>query len=153
LLLFENFGLLENTFFFPYTPLLDLQSTSCSRVSARVIRITIKYAIKIFSSSGLIRVGYSAQRKEIHTHCIVIIKSKESYMTPTAEFLGKNRFKLSYILISVIVFAVSLCIYSSLTQPINDQDFTWDDTEKNNLEKQITDDSTLVFATVVKMSR
>jgi hypothetical protein len=73
-------------------------------------------------------------------------------MTPTADFLSKNRFKLSYILISVIVFAVGLCMYSSLTQPINDQDFAWDDAEKNNLEKQLADHSTLVFATVVKMS-
>ena len=71
-----------------------------------------------------------------------------------AEFLSENRSKLHYLLITVIVFAVGLCIYYSPTQPKNDQDFTWDDAEQNNLEKQITgDDSTLVFATVVKLSK
>jgi hypothetical protein len=74
-------------------------------------------------------------------------------MQPMAEFLSENRSKLHYLLITVIVFAVGLCIFYSPTQPKNDQDFTWDDAEQNNLEKQITGDSTLVFATVVKMSK
>jgi hypothetical protein len=73
-------------------------------------------------------------------------------MLPTAEFLSKNRTKLYYIIIlGVIMSAVGLCIYYSTNQPNNDEDlFALNDAEQRNLENQTTDDSTLVFATVVK---
>jgi hypothetical protein len=79
-------------------------------------------------------------------------------MPAAIEMLRRNRPKL-LVLLGVILFAIGLCVYYSVTQSDAEdgrlrqvplEDYTWDDAGRIKVANKTKGNSTLVFATVVR---